>query len=124
MPKKILIVDDEPDLLRVTTFRLKKAGYEISSATNGQEALDLIRANPPDLVLLDLRLPLIDGYEVCRQVKSDPGLKHVPVILFTASIGHDISETVKKVMADDYVIKPFEPDDLLSKIKKLIGFDP
>jgi len=121
MAKRILIVDDEPDILRVTAFRLKKAGYETSSAVNGQEALDLVRASPPDLILLDLRLPLISGDDVCRQIKADDKLKHIPIILFTASVGQDISERVKAVGADEHIVKPFEPEDLLEKIKKFIG---
>lgn len=121
MAKRILIVDDEPDLLKVTTFRLKKAGYEILSAVNGQEALDLVHLSPPDLILLDLRLPLISGDDVCRQIKAEDKLKHIPVILFTASVGQDISTRVKAVCADEYIVKPFEPDELLEKIKKFIG---
>ncbi len=69
---RILIVDDEPDLIKVTTFRLKKMGYDVVAGVTGQEALDLILSERPDVVLLDLRLPVIDGLEVCKRLKADP----------------------------------------------------
>lgn len=120
MPKRILIVDDEPDILRVVIFRLKKSGYEVLTAVNGQEALDLIQKEPLDLIILDLRLPLISGLEVCKQIKSNDKLKHIPVILFTAST-NCVKEKAIEVCADDYLIKPFEPEIFLQKVKKLIG---
>ena len=85
MAKKILIVDDEPDILKIVTYRLGKAGYEIIAAADGQKGLDLIKEQKPDLVLLDLRLPVLDGDEVCKQVKADDKLKDIPVILLTAT---------------------------------------
>jgi CheY-like chemotaxis protein len=121
MAKKILFVDDEPDLLTVATFRLKKSGYEVSTAVNGQEALDFVAQNPPDLILLDLRLPLVSGYEVCQRIKADEKLKKIPVILFTASATRDLSEKAKELGADDYLIKPFEAEVLLEKVKKFLG---
>ncbi len=121
MPKKILIVDDEIDILKVVTFRLKKAGYEVLTAVNGKEALDSIRDKRPDLILLDLRLPIMDGYEVCRQVKTDETLKNIPIIFLTASQAERIKEKVKGYDAEDYLIKPFEPEELLEKVKKFIG---
>lgn len=120
MPKKILVVDDEVDILKVVTFRLRKSGYEILTAVDGREGLELIRNERPDLILLDLRLPVIDGYEVCRQVKADEELKNIPVILLTASSAAKIIERTKEFKADDYIIKPFNPTELLEKVKKLI----
>jgi len=119
MGKKILIVDDEPDLLRVATFRLKKFGYEVLTARDGQEALDLLQKDTPDLIFLDLKLPVMSGYEVCRQIKSDNNLKNTPVVLFTASSDR-IAEKAKEIGADDYMTKPFGPEDLLEKIKKFL----
>ncbi|MFH1355232.1 MAG: response regulator [Candidatus Omnitrophota bacterium] len=121
MARKILIVDDEPDLLKVATFRLKKAGYEIINAVNGKEAIELTQQNMPDLILLDLILPSIRGDEVCRQLKNNDKLQHIPVLLFTASTMDDLSAKVKEVGADGYLTKPFELEDLLSKVKRLIG---
>jgi CheY-like chemotaxis protein len=120
MSKKILFVDDEPDVLRVAAFRLKKAGYEVLIGTNGQEALDLTAQAIPDLILLDLRLPLISGTEVCKKIKADEKLKHIPVILFTASVD-DLTDRVKESGAQDYLTKPFEPEQLFEKVKKFIG---
>ncbi len=120
MAKKILIVDDEIDLLRVTAFRLKNFGYDVLTAANGQEALELIEKDQPDLILLDLRIPLISGYEVCKKIKSDNKLKAIPVIIFTASAVGDLTEKMLDIGADDFIVKPFEPQELLEKIKKLI----
>lgn len=119
--KKILITDDEPDILKVVQFRLKKMGYEIIIATNGQEGLDRARELKPDLVLLDFSMPFLNGDEVCRAIKADPNIMHIPVILMTASTKKVQEEHFMKVGADESILKPFEPEELLQKIKKLIG---
>ncbi len=120
MPKRILIVDDEPDLVKVTSFRLKKAGYEVLTCVNGQDALDLIQKTPVDLILLDLLLPQMGGDEVCLKIKEDPNLKHIPVILFTATVVN-IPEKAREVGAEDYLQKPFIPEELLGKVKRFLG---
>lgn len=120
MAKKILIVDDEPDLLKVVVFRVRNSGYEVLTACDGKEALAMIEKEAPDLIFLDLRLPVIDGIEVCKKIKGSDKFKCIPVVLFTASIGH-IDEKFKESGADDYFLKPFESGDLLEKIKKFIG---
>ena len=120
MAKKILFVDDEPDVLRVAGFRLKKAEYEVVTAINGQEAWELVQKIKPDLVLLDLRLPVMMGDEVCRKIKSDISLNHIPVILFTASV-NNLKDIIKNSGADDFLTKPFDQEQLLAKIGKLIG---
>ena len=120
MAKKILFVDDEPDVMRVALFRLKKAGYEVATAVNGQEALDLVQQIIPDLLLIDIRIPIFTGLEVCKKVKSDEKLKHIPVILFTASV-QDMDIKVKEVGADGYLLKPFNPEQLLEKVKNFLG---
>jgi len=120
MTNKILLIEDELDLVEVTKMRLKKSGYEVLSATSGEEALALLQKDIPDLILLDLLLPGMQGEEVCKKLKADANLKHIPVILFTASAS-DISKVAKEVGAADYIMKPSEPEDLLSKIKKFIG---
>lgn len=121
MAKKVLIVDDEPDVLKIVSFRLKAAGYEITTASDGREALDSAEKDRPDLILLDLRMPVMDGYEVCRKLKSDENLKNIPVIFLTASSGATIKDKAREYKADDYIVKPFEPEDLLRKVKKIIG---
>jgi DNA-binding response OmpR family regulator len=117
MPKRILIVDDEPDVLKLAEIRLRKWGYEIITASDGEKGLELIRNEKPDLLLLDLRLPNMNGVEVCRQVKNDRELKHIPVILFTATEDMAVAGMAKENGADDYLVKPYEPGELLEKVK-------
>lgn len=121
MAKKIMVVDDEPDILKVVIFRVKRLGHEVITATNGQEALDTAHKEKPDLILLDIRLPVMDGYEVCRRIKTDEKLKHIPIVFLTASSASKIAEKTKELKANDYLIKPFDPEELLKKIKKFIG---
>ena len=118
--KRILLVEDEPDLIKLTIFRLKKAGYEVIISTDGRQGLETADKEKPDLILLDLGLPVIDGYEVCRRLKSDEKLKDIPVLIMTASTER-IKDKVKEIGADGYVLKPFEPKDLFLAIKKFLG---
>ena len=120
MAKKILVVEDEPDILSLAVTRLENSGYEVLKAANVEEARKLMKKSSPDLILLDLILPGMQGDIFCRQVKSDIKFKDIPVILFTASIIR-VPEKVREMGADDYIVKPFEPADLLEKIRKLIG---
>ncbi|MDD5439491.1 MAG: response regulator, partial [Candidatus Omnitrophica bacterium] len=119
--KKVLIVDDEPDVMKVVSFRLEKAGYGIVTAANGAIALAMIADAPPDLILLDLRMPVMDGYDVCNKLKGDETLKRIPVIVVTASSGGNIADMMNKTKADEYLIKPFDPDELLKKVRHFIG---
>jgi len=120
--KKILVVDDEPDILKVTSIRLKKLGYNVLTAVGGKEALDTMRSENPDLVLLDLVMPFMNGAEVCEQIKNDKTLKHIPIILFTASgNGAMTAEQIKKIGADDYIVKPFEPEELMGKVEDILA---
>ncbi len=122
MGKKILLADDEEDILTLTASRLKKKGYTVITAVDGKEALEKIKSEKPDLVLLDYKMPGLTGIDVCHQLKADPALDKIPVVLFTAS-----SESVKtpdlqdKAGYDDYLVKPFEAVELFEKIEKLIG---
>lgn len=122
MAKKILIVDDEPDILDLATVRLKKTGYEIIEAIDAEKALAILKKETPDLILLDLLLPKMQGDELCKKLKADDKLKKIPVILFTAStIRVSLPEKIREMGADDCVMKPFEPEELLGKVKKFIG---
>jgi CheY-like chemotaxis protein len=120
MAKKILIVDDEPDVLKVESFRVKKLGFDVVTAVNGEEALAMIKQEIPNLVLLDLRMPKIEGSEVCMRVKADKDLNRIPVILVTAS-SENIKDTATSCRADDYLIKPFAPEELARMIEKYIA---
>lgn len=119
MAKRILVVDDEPDILKVVLFRLKKLGYDLSSATNGIEAIDSVRNNKPDLILLDLRIPVLDGVEVAKRLKADNSTRNIPIIIVTAST-HQVEEKAKECKADDYITKPFSPDELIEKVEKFL----
>ncbi|MDP8266877.1 MAG: response regulator [Candidatus Aceula meridiana] len=119
MVKKILVVDDEPDILKVIIFRLQKDGFEVKTASEGHQAMEIVRAEKFDLVLLDITLPGLNGYEICSQIKADENLKPIPVLFITASTPSEgFQERVEQVNANGYVFKPFDYDALLEKIKE------
>jgi two-component system phosphate regulon response regulator PhoB len=116
----VLIVDDERDLVHVLEFNLRQAGYETTSAYDGEEALAKVRQKTPDLVILDLMLPDVPGTEVCRQLKSNPRTKAVPVIMLTAR-GEEVDRVVGfELGADDFVTKPFSVRELVLRIKAVL----
>lgn len=118
--KRILIVDDEEDILSLLKFRLEANNYEVLSASDGQEGLMKARVEKPDIIILDLMLPKLDGYKVCRMLKFDENYKNIPIIMFTAKAQQKDEELGKEMGADAYITKPFEPDVLLEKIKELL----
>jgi len=120
MPVKILVVDDEPDIRDVIKLSLAEENYETIEAQDGEEALRAIQQKSPDLVLLDYRIPKIDGQEVCRRVKKDILLRHLPIIMVTGS--GDLNDKVGGIDAgaDDYIVKPFEPKELLARIRMIL----
>jgi DNA-binding response OmpR family regulator len=118
--KRILLVDDEPALVELIKIRLEANGYEVIPASDGQQALDLARKEMPELIILDLTLPRVDGYKVCRLLKSDDRYKKIPILLFTARAQESDKELGKEAGADGYIIKPFEPSSLLAKIKEFL----
>ncbi len=120
MAKKILIVDDEADVVKLVSAHLRIAGYESISAIDGNTGLEMARTQNPDLIILDLMLPGLSGYEVCRMIKFDERYKHIPIILFSARTSDEDMKTAKEVGADAYVTKPYESAALLAKIKELI----
>lgn len=121
--KKILIIDDDPDAAAVLRIYLEKHGYEVLYAVNGKEGYRLARTRAPDLILLDLMIPEMDGFWVCSMVKSDKKFSGIAIIALTARSAACDMETAKECGADDYVVKPFEFSDLLIKIKGLVGED-
>ena len=119
--KKILLVDDEDDLRKMVKFRLEAEGYEVIEATDGQEGLDKARSIKPDLMILDLMIPKMDGFKVCRMLKLDQKYKDIPIIMFTARAQKKGEElAVQMCSADAYITKPFEAEVLLEKIKELL----
>jgi len=121
MSKKILLVDDEVGLVEMVKMRLEASGYNIICAYDGQEALEKAKKEKPDLIILDLMLPKMDGYKVCGLLKSDSRYSKIPIIMFTARIQEEDLVLGKELGADGYITKPFEPKILLGKIKELIG---
>ena len=121
MSKRILVVDDEKDIADTLRFRLEANGYEVVTAYDGQDGLNKAKTVSPDLIVLDLMLPKIDGYKVCRMLKFDETYKHIPIILFTARVQESDRQTGVKVGADAYITKPFEASILLAKIKDLLS---
>jgi CheY-like chemotaxis protein len=120
MGKKILIVDDEPDLLKVTLLRLEKTGYEVFGGVDGQEALDMARQIIPDLIILDVYLPVIKGDDVAQILKRGDELKHIPIILISATT-RTLNERARESGADAYLAKPFEPEELIGMVKNILG---
>lgn len=118
--KKIMIVDDEAQLVDLIKLRLEKEGYQVGAAYDGEEALHMIRQENPDLIILDLMLPKMDGYMICSLFKRDKRFAHVPIILFTARSQEEDIQLGEKVGADAYITKPYEPQALLDKIKELL----
>lgn len=120
MAETILIVDDEADLRRLVDFNLRASGFGTLLAATGREALQHIEATPPDLVLLDLMLPDVQGKDICRQLKQDPRTRHIPVIMLTA-LGDEIDRVVGfELGADDYVVKPFSVRELTLRIRAIL----
>ena len=120
MGRKILVVDDEPDAVDLVQFNLKNAGYDVVSAADGAEALAMARKFSPDLVLLDVMLPEIDGLDVCKMLRRDPATAGVPIILLTAKAGEIDRVLGLEPGADDYVTKPFSPRELVLRVKNLL----
>ncbi|MCX5696987.1 MAG: response regulator [Candidatus Omnitrophica bacterium] len=118
--KRILLVDDEEDLVKTVAFRLEANGYEVTSAYNGMEAIDKVHKDNPDLVILDIMLPKIDGYKVCGLLKKDPRYKDIPIIMFSARAQESDIKMGEEAGADAYITKPFEPQALLEKIRELL----
>ncbi len=120
--KKIVIFDDEQDILKVTQKKLEKKGYRVVGFTSSKNAIEDIKREKPDLILLDISMPYKDGYQVCDEVRCDDEIKHIPIVVFTAQVleRNLIDKAHQFYGANDYVMKPFEFDDLAVKIKKLI----
>jgi CheY-like chemotaxis protein len=118
---KILIVDDEQDIRDLLTFTLRFAGHEVIVAGDGEEAFQLARQEKPELVLLDVRMPKMNGYEACRHIKADPALKHIPVVFVSAWGQESEVKLGLAAGAAGYVVKPFEPNMIILKIAELVA---
>ncbi|MEN9572941.1 MAG: hypothetical protein RL514_796 [Verrucomicrobiota bacterium] len=117
---KILVVDDEPDAVELIEFNLKSAGFEVVTAADGAEALKKARASLPDLIVLDLMLPEVDGLEVCKLLRRDTATAGIPILMLTAKAAEIDRVLGLELGADDYVTKPFSPRELMLRIKGLL----
>ena len=118
---KILVVDDEPNIVRSLTFVLNKGGYDVSIAEDGDQAMTMIRDSKPDILILDVMMPNKNGYEVCSEVKSDPALQDIHVVMLTAKGEMGDREAALSKGADEYISKPFSPVEILARVKELLG---
>jgi DNA-binding response OmpR family regulator len=119
--KKILVVDDEIHILRIVKYKLESAGYHVLTALDGAEALNIAREESPSLIFLDIMMPGMSGYEVCKELKNDPKTKDIIIIMLTAK-GQE-ADKIKglEVGVDEYITKPFSPQDLLDRTRDLLG---
>ena len=124
MAKKVLIVDDEPNIVASLEYLVGKAGYESAVARDGDEALAAVQSFLPDLVLLDVMLPKQSGYEVCRKMREQPGLRHIRIVRLSAKGREAEVSKGLSVGADAYVTKPFSNRELMAQVATLLGEDP
>ena len=118
---KILVVDDEVYILHILEFSLGAEGFEVITANSGELAIEKAKEQNPDLIVLDIMMPVLDGYETCRRIKRDSVTKHIPVVLLTAK-GREVDKRLGfEVGAVDYVVKPFSPSRLIERITEIIG---
>lgn len=117
---KILVVEDEEDIIELVTYNLAKEGYQVSGVPTGEDMLKRVRSEPPDLVLLDLMLPGVDGLEVCKLLKSDSKTRHVPIIMLTAKGEEADIVSGLELGADDYITKPFSPRVLTARVRAVL----
>ncbi|MFA5167501.1 MAG: response regulator [Candidatus Omnitrophota bacterium] len=118
--KKILFIEDEPDQVMMISLRLEKNGYEVISSMDGEEGFKMAIREKPSLILVDVVMPGIDGFEVCRRLRKDPATKHIPIISTTAAGMDDVERQCITAGADDCVRKPYDSADLLRKIHRLL----
>jgi DNA-binding response OmpR family regulator len=118
--KRILVVDDEANLIRSLSFVLAKNGYEVSSARDGEEALQKVREFKPDLIFLDIMMPRKNGFEVCREIRKMPGTEGIRIVMLSAKGGSD-QDTALSFGACEYISKPFSPQEIVMRVKQLLS---
>ena len=124
MPYSILSVDDEPDVTALVRFHFSKAGYEVLTAASGREAIETIRCRHPELVLVDLMLPDIDGLGLCEIIRQNSATAAIPIVILTSWATAEARQAGLELGAIDYVTKPFSPRDLVDRVARLLGQRP
>ncbi len=119
--KKILLADDEEDIKTVIKLYLESKGYDVVTSYDGLDTLDKVKAEKPDLILLDIMMPVINGFEVCKQLKADENTSHIPIVMLSAASHADSVERAIEAGALDYIMKPFEPPRIEAILKKILG---
>ena len=118
---RILIAEDEPDIRELVAFTLRFAGHEVTPASNGEEAVQMASRIIPDLILMDVRMPKMTGYDACRAMKADPVLKDIPVVFLSAKGQDSEIQTGLEAGAEEYLLKPFAPDQLTERVKVILS---
>ena len=118
---RILIAEDEPDIRELVAFTLRFAGHEVVATANGEEAVQQAGQMIPDIILMDVRMPRMTGYDACRIMKADPILKDIPVVFLSAKGQDSEIQTGMAVGAEDYLLKPFAPDQLTERVKTILA---
>ncbi len=124
MHAQVVVIEDEPDILEVIKYNLSREGFDVVGAKDGEEGLERVREMTPDLIVLDLMLPTTDGLELCRQLKSDPALRDIPVVMVTAKGEESDVVLGLGLGADDYITKPFSPKELVARAKAVLRRGP
>jgi len=119
--KRILAVDDEPHILKLIAFSLRSHGFEVLEASDGLSAVSIAAAEHPDLILLDVMMPALDGYEACRRIKADPEIADIPIFMLTAKAQTSEQQTGLDAGAIDYICKPFTPKDLVATVESFFA---
>lgn len=121
MEKKILVIEDDPATSRLVDYSLRHEGYQVITCSNGLEGIRKARSESPDLVILDVMLPGLDGFEICHRLKTEPATVHLPILMFSAKAQEIDKETGIRVGADDYLTKPAAPAEIVSRVEKLLA---
>lgn len=121
MEKKILVIEDDPATSRLVDYSLRHEGYQVITASNGLEGVRKALSEAPDLVILDVMLPGMDGFEICHRLRSEPTTANLPILMFSAKAQEIDKETGIKVGADDYLTKPAAPAEIVSRVEKLLA---
>jgi DNA-binding response OmpR family regulator len=119
--KRILAVDDEPHILKLVAFSLKAGGFEVVEASDGLAAIEMAEAQQPDLILLDVMMPVLDGYETCKRLKANPATRDIPVVMLTAKTQLTEQDAGISCGASEYVCKPFTPKELVAQVRGFLG---